>query len=818
MLLLLLLAPLSCFATGTPGTSSYPPQFGCNANDTFAGRQPFYNPGLNHLTLAMCPRSALSSGDSANATCTPSQLIPCTDVTGPGTTRFTATASAEWLLNIPAQAAYLVLSYCSPQPFSWHCLVTTPPVTLVPVDSETPYLVPYPTNTTQFCDTAEDCDGGAPCLLSPTPPRCGAPASPSPSPSLQPVPTPSAGPAALTCNLTGTYLQFCPTCRGLLGSSFRPQASINMTSAGAGGTFTFSCRSDPQVGFCPLNAHLLNGTGQLAASGNTFTLHTLNGSQPFTIAGVINSTFSCSTLTLLSYTRGTLGGPPTPIVWPVVWDANPPSTPPVLDLRVAGASFLGTSASAQLVATGVAIVAAAPGGGAALIAVAGNGQANPGALDPVLLLGAGASANGSVLVLRAQDPSVRGSGLLPAALLKLGDRVDHIRANAHGDVVVAGSFGIAVLTGLGSSGTISSSPSPSASPKVLWHDTLADMEQGTCGVCCSGTFTCRVDLGDDGVVVAAYAVESGEGWLWGAYSASGTRFLQRAQPAAQLTSVLVNAATRQLGVAWIYVSNTGREPMIMPRLAMLSYAAAPTLAPDWTALPWNATVYREPGPCNGNVADGRVEDARFGRNGRLLFSGRSDGGNSPFYCGLRNVSRVTPMGVIDDYTTPYDMQSQAITNMLQLDAASGEVIVGQVQLVRVGPRGGGNTLLTLAAQTDEAGVLYQLQAAAFCLPNMGNLTINGIPTAAPSDASALLVLDSNMRRRLHWTDFAAAGSASGGGGGGFPVDLDVRGSVVALALNANGGMVTDGALPGTVGTSATGAPVAYVVVMPTVSA
>ena len=107
-----------------------------------------------------------------------------------------------------------------------------------------------------------------------------------------------------------------------------------------------------------------------------------------------------------------------------------------------------------------------------------------------------------------------------------------------------------------------------------------------------------------------------------------------------------------------------------------------------------------------------MEDARFGRNGRLLFAGRSDGGNSPFYCGLRNDSRVTPMGVIDGYTTPYDMQSQAITNMLQLEAASGEVIVGQVKLVRVGPRGGGNTLLTLAAQTDGAGVLYELQSAA----------------------------------------------------------------------------------------------------------
>ncbi len=785
--------------------AAYPPQFSCNTNDTFAGRQPFYNPGLNHLSLSMCPKAA-------NGTCAPLQLIPCTGITGPGADRFTATSSGEWLLNIPAQAAYLLISYCSPQPYSWRCL-EVPPATLVPVDYGPAYLVPYPTNTTQFCDSAADCSGGAACEPAPAPPRCAAPASPSPAPSAPPVPSPSAGPPARTCNLTGTSLQFCPTCTGLR-ESYRPQAYINITSSrgggGGGGAFAFACRSDPQVGFCPLGGPSLTGTGQLAATGNGFTLHALNGSDPtpFTITGVVNSTFACSTLTLLSYSASATapGGTPQPIAWPVQWSATPPATPPALDLRVAGASFLGTGTSAQLVATGVAVVAAPPGG-AALVAVAGNGQANPGALAPVLLLGAGAGANGSVLLLRAPQPGARGSGLQPAALLKLGDRVDHIRANARGEAVVAGSFGIAVLTGLAAGGA----------PAVLWHDSLADVEPGSCGVCCSAAAACRVDIADDGAVVAAYAVNSAAGWLWGAYSASGARVVQRAQPAAALTSVLIDAASRQVGLSWIYDSNTGQEPMVMPRLQMFAYgspAAPAPLADAWTALPWDARVYRQPGPCNGHVADGRVMDARFGRSGRLLFAGRSDGGDSPFYCGLRNASRATPMGVIDGYTSPYDMQSQGITNMLQLDPASGEVIVGQVQLVRVGPRGGGNTLITLAAQSDAAGVLYQLQAAAYCLPNMGNLTVNGIPTAPPGDATALLVLDGAMRRRLHWTDF---GAAEGGSGSSAPVDLDVRGGVVAMALNAAGAMVTDGALPGTAGGSASGAPVAYVVVMPTVS-
>jgi hypothetical protein len=33
---------------------------------------------------------------------------------------------------------------------------------------------------------------------------------------------------------------------------------------------------------------------------------------------------------------------------------------------------------------------------------------------------------------------------------------------------------------------------------------------------------------------------------------------------------------------------------------------------------WDARVYRSPGPCDGNVADGRIEDLRIARDGALL--------------------------------------------------------------------------------------------------------------------------------------------------------------------------------------------------------
>ena len=68
--------------------------------------------------------------------------------------------------------------------------------------------------------------------------------------------------------------------------------------------------------------------------------------------------------------------------------------------------------------------------------------------------------------------------------------------------------------------------------------------------------------------------------------------------------------------------------------------------------------------------------------------------------------------------------------MIVANGATGEGIAGQLQLTRLGPGGGGNTLRNVAAQTDASGNVYELQEAAYCIPNMGNLTVNGVKTSA----------------------------------------------------------------------------------------
>jgi hypothetical protein len=385
--------------------------------------------------------------------------------------------------------------------------------------------------------------------------------------------------------------------------------------------------------------------------------------------------------------------------------------------------------------------------------------------------------------------------------------VDHLRANAGGELAVAGDFGVAVLTG--------AAAGPAA---VKWTDALAGVEVGACGPCCAGDGTfCRLDIGDDGVVAARLAASAGAAYddadagdlLWAAWTPAGARLATGfVAAAASMTAVYVDSQRRRFGIGWFYNSYTGKEPMVMPRVDVYGYKGG--AAPELVLFDWDARVYRSPGPCDGNVADGRIEDLRIARDGVLLIAGRSDGGNSPFACGMRDSNRSIPFVAYDSFTESSNMQSQAITNFMRVDAASGEADVGQIQLVRL-PSSRGNTLVTRAVHGDGGGFTYELQQAGFAIAGMGNLTINGRPLSAPCDATTLLVASPTLNRR-HWTHFVRNGTSTGDSGG--PVDVDVRGSVAALLLSSSADLIEVNALPGSA-PNVNGTAVAYLVVMPT---
>ena len=735
------------------------------------------NPGLNHVAVRAC-----TAPSPTNQSCAPSAgaaLLDCGLVAPPNSTL--------WVnFTTPLPTTAVSLTFLATQPYSFHPLASSPPLALVAAGA---LLIPYPAPGVLLCDSAADCAPGAACPASPAPPRCGAaPAPPSPPPPA-PVPSPSPAPAAAsTCtNITSDLWE-----QSSLGSPPPPpllrarrlhtaDAYISLVSL-PGGAFTWACRASHKP--CPGGAQALNGTGQFSASGAGFTLTPAPGSGVGPISGTVNNTYSCTTLALLA-------GVPAPLQWS--YYGPPPRTP--LDTRVSAATYLGSPAH-PFAATGVAIL------GAQLVAVAGNGPAAASfpAAPTTLLLGANASSNATLLLV--SSAAARASAVV--GVVKLGARVDHVRASSGGLLAVAGSFGVALLRF-----------TPPAALALVWVDALALATPGDCGVCCSsasgGSF-CRVDIGEDGTVAASLAAATADGrWLWAAWAPGGARLRAEATPAASLTDVFVDSAHAAVGASWFSNGNTGKEPMVMPALLAADAASGAEL---YRAFPWSARVYRSPGPCNGDVADGRILAARVGRDGTLLVAGRSDGGNSPFHCGLRNANRTVPFAEIDDYTNPSNMQAQAITNFLRVDAGSGEVQVAQIQVARL-PSGArhGNTLLTVAAQADAAGNVYLLQNAACCLPNMPNLTVNGQALNGWSDAAALHVLDARLAVRHTWTHFVRPNST----GNSEAVDIDVRGELVALVMQTSTDSVTAAPIAGTA-SNVGGARVGYLVVLPTVGA
>lgn len=776
------------------------------------------NTGANPVVVGFCT-------DSNASVCLAGGFMPCTNL---GMLQPNSTTNVGVFQN----ASYLIFKYHSAWAFDWHPLTSAPAQLLA--WPNTTYKVPYPAAPphsgnvstaksilmlhcsiarcplvaknasicewgveklgflqSMLCDTSEDCGAGATCNTQSTPHACSSAAAPSsaPAPSPMPIPSPSPAPSAAICNLTGAWEQGYIEIGGL-GHSVSASINISMTGTvrwvASEAAFVFTCTSEK--GWCPGRLYSSNGTGTLSASSGQANLRLWNGS---VISGVVNDTLACNPLVFVDPAI-----PEAPLVWTTKDNIGED-----FNTQVALASFLGGAggggiASAPFVGSGVAVLGVK--GTIATVAVAGNGPGTFG-VTPVVLLNGTADGNATILLLsvdlaaasRANAPL--GSAVEVVAVAKLGLRVDHLRGTAAGQLAVAGSFGVAVLD------TLSASPFT-----VAWNDSLTDTKAGSCGICCmvsdKGATTCRLDIGEDGTVVAFLASqghlrsEDDSGWLIATFNSKGERIGANVRDASSVDTVAVDSTRKRTLTGFFYDSNTGQEPMVMPGITFRSYAGATKAEPlpeVFRDFSWDAHAYRQPGPCDGDVADGRIMSVRMGRDGTLVMGGRSDGGNSPWHCGLRDVQRRVPFVVLDGFTQTYNMQAQAITNLILADAESGEARLGQNMVARLSNTGG-NTLVTMAAITDESGNVYGLQDAACCIDSMANLTINGQALLGPSDAVTLVVLSPDLRTRHHWTHFTAPtrpGSQSA-------VDLDTRSGAVALLLNSEAEMAAVNQLPG----------------------
>jgi hypothetical protein len=110
---------------------------------------------------------------------------------------------------------------------------------------------------------------------------------------------------------------------------------------------------------------------------------------------------------------------------------------PPFDLKVPTATYLGDGKGASLLPVSVELL---DSGADTLVVVAGNGQFAFG-LEPTPVLGASAQSNGSIVIF-----TLSATGALSAsALIKVGERCDHVSVTAGGLVAVVGDFGAALL-------------------------------------------------------------------------------------------------------------------------------------------------------------------------------------------------------------------------------------------------------------------------------------------------------------------------------------------------------------------------------------
>ena len=426
--------------------------------------------------------------------------------------------------------------------------------------------------------------------------------------------------------------------------------------------FSWVCAS--RSGECLGMMGASNGTGTLSSTDNSATIRLFNGSE---FAAVVNDTVNCGPIVLTSVR-------PVPSKPPASWTRNGPPAPRRWNTNVDAATFLGrgsTPGADQTIAVAVDIL---PSGH---VVVATNGQYKLGnkVAEP-LLPGSNASSNGTLVVLdvphNAGAAQIDSTAPTVIARYALGDRVDFVRCNSKGDCAVAGSFGIAVIElGTGTGGGLGSVGSV---PSIRWQDPLTDVRPSQCGVCCYSTGwvtrdnppNCRVDIDDDGVVGASLGGQGGS-FLWAIFEAeTGRRSATGEENEASLTDVQLQPEQKRMLVTAFHDANTGHEPMVMASMIGYSYEGGENAI---RAYDYDAHVYREQGPCDGRVADGRAVAVRRSEDGKgLAFLGRSDGGDDMFYCQSRDVLRETSRLAFDDYTSAYNMQAQAITYAAKMDS------------------------------------------------------------------------------------------------------------------------------------------------------
>jgi hypothetical protein len=428
------------------------------------------------------------------------------------------------------------------------------------------------------------------------------------------------------------------------------------------------------------------------------------------------------------------------------------------DLAVCSASYLGSAADDALVGVG------ATDDGKIFVGATLPGKAIAGAVD---LAGGGDGAVARI------DPT---SGAILSAA-RIGASVTALAVDPQtGVIAVGGDFGVAALQPDGVS-LIWQQPSPAKSAHIA--------------------------LGSDGTVAA-----SAGGGSVAIFDKTGASLGTAQVKLTSLNGVAVDGATQQVFVTGYRQDDGG--PCSQYKSTLLhafSYAGVET----WKAYDWT----HEQVGASSDCADSTGIGVSVGRDGKLYYTGKSDGGNTVHQKDPRDLAKMAPNVAFDQYNTPYGFKgASALGYYARFAPATGAIEAGQFILARKGndASAAANAAVPSAVTADATGNVLIVGSSAYQIQDHDAKSVGG-QKVGPYKAYELfaLVASPDLSQRLVWTVFTgtgpgdAVGVAAAGG-------LAVLGGMQSAKAAMTGSLITS---PGAAQPSSAGGSEGYVVVFPT---
>jgi len=339
-------------------------------------------------------------------------------------------------------------------------------------------------------------------------------------------------------------------------------------------------------------------------------------------------------------------------------------------------------------------------------------------VTPTALMGGG---DGVVLRLTSTGRKV-------LSVTRLGAHVDDLEVDrSAGRIAVVGDFGAAVIS--------------TDAKSLLWRTDI-------------GGAATRVAMGE-GVVAAlvgkaVHVLDATTGMELGTFAASGNAINDIAVDGAQKTVFVTGYKQDDGGPCSQYKSTFIR-----------AYGYDGTK--KWADYDWTHTDVGSSGDC----ADSQGLALGMGRDGKLYYAGKSDGGNTVHQKDPRDLAKNAPNVAFDAFNTPYGFKGAgALGYYARFDAATGLLEAGQFVLTRKAAAGedpaskDANAAVPSAITADEQGNILVAGGAAYQIQDHDKKTINGVAVGAYAAYEAFaLMVSPDLKKRLTWTVFTKAGPA-----------------------------------------------------------